>query len=326
MGDKDIRWGIIGPGGISDSFANDLKHVPGASLMAVAGRNADKTKAFADKHGIPRSYGSATELAADQDVDIVYIGTIHPAHKQNMLDCIAGGKHVLCEKPFTMDAEEAREVAAAAAAKGVFIMEAMWTRFLPPIRKVRQWLDEGLIGEVKLLKAEFGFDFGWNPEHRLLNKELGGGTLLDAGIYPVSFASFVFGEQPTRIQSTVNIGKTGVDEQFSLLFEYEGGRTASLHGAIQLFMENEAWIYGTKGKIRVPGFLWSNRAELHVQDQEPVIVTDEREFHGYVYEAMECMTAIREGRMISDTMPVGETVDIMATLDAIRAQWGLKYE
>lgn len=327
MSDKDqvIRWGIMGPGGISDSFTVDLGHVPGAVVTAVAGRNPEKTKAFAEKHGIPRTYGSAAELAADPEVDIVYVGTVHPVHKDNMLDAIAGGKHVLCEKPLTMDADEAREVMEAAEAKGVFVMEAMWTRFLPTIVQVRKWLDDGVIGEVKLLKAEFGFDLGWKPEHRLLDKQLGGGTLLDVGIYPISFASFVFGTKPERIHSVAKIGETGVDEQFSLLFDYGNGKAASLHGSIQLNLDTGAWIYGTKGKIHLPGFLWSNRVELHIPDQEPVIVADDRKFHGYVHEAQECMAAIREGRTVSPVMPIQESVDIMATLDAVRAQWGLEY-
>jgi predicted dehydrogenase len=320
-----VKWGIMGPGGISGNFASELKHAPGAELVAVGGRSKEKADAFAAKYGVPRAYGSCEELAGDPDVEIVYIGTLHPIHKENALACLRAGKAVLCEKPFTMTAAEAKEIVDLARERGLFVMEAMWTRYLPAIRQVREWLDSGAIGEVKLLKAEFGFDAGWNPEGRLLNRELGGGTLLDAGIYPVSFASMVFGERPSRIQSAAVIGETGVDEQFSLLFEYEGGRVASLHGAVRLAMNNDAWLYGTKGKIHVPNFLAAKEATLHVDGEEPVTVRDDRTFVGHAYQAIEAMECLREGRKESAAMPLDETVELMETLDAIRAQWNLKY-
>ncbi|MGN7456956.1 Gfo/Idh/MocA family protein [Paenibacillus pasadenensis] len=324
-GKKTIRWGIMGPGGISEGFAKDLAHAQGAELAAVAGRDPDKTAAFAGKFGIAKTHGSIEELAADPEVDIVYIGTVHPVHKEHALAALAAGKPVLCEKPLAMNAAEAREIAGLAESKGVFVMEAMWTRFLPAIRQARRWLDEGAIGEVRLLKAEFGFDAGWNPDGRLLNKDLGGGTLLDAGIYPVSFASFVFGAQPERIESVARIGETGVDEQFSLLLGYGDGRAASLHGSIRLEMENDAWIYGTKGRIRIPGFLWSRGAELRVKGEEPVVFEDGRVCNGYAFEAEEAMDALREGRTSSEIMPIAESVRILETMDRIRAQWGLTY-
>lgn len=320
-----IRWGIAGPGWISSQFAKDLAYAQGAELAAVAGRNLEKAEKFAREHGAPKAYGSLEQLAQDPDVDIVYIGTLHPVHKENMLTFLRAGKAVLCEKPFTMNAAEAEEAVACANENGVFLMEAMWTRYLPAIRKVREWLSEGKIGEVRLVKAEFGFDAGWQPEGRLLNKALGGGTLLDAGIYPVSFASMIYGAQPDKIMSTVRIGETGVDEQFSLLFEYEGGRTASLHGAVQLGMVNDAVIYGTKGHIHIPEFLYTRSASLHVKGEEPLTFHDVRESHGYAFEAEEAMTCLREDRKMSIVMPQEETVGIMRTLDRIREQWNLKY-
>ncbi|PWW02743.1 putative dehydrogenase [Paenibacillus cellulosilyticus] len=321
-----VKWGIMGPGGISDNFATELPHAPGAELVAVAGRSLDKAQAFAEKFGIPRAYGSCEELAADPDVEIVYVGTLHPIHKENALTLLRGGKSVLCEKPFTINAAEAKEIADLARQKGLFLMEAMWTRYLPAIVKVREWLDSGAIGDVRIVKAEFGFDAGWNPEGRLLNKEKGGGTLLDAGIYPVSFASMVYGgEQPSTIKSSVLIGETGVDEQFSLLFEYGGGRTASLHSSIRLSMTNEAVIYGTKGRIEIPGFLFAKSATLHVNGEEPVVFKHELEPSGHFYQAIEAMECLREGRKESPVMTVDETVRIMETLDRIREPWGLKY-
>jgi len=322
---RSIKWGIMGPGGISSRFASELAHAPGAELAAVAGRSKEKADAFAAKHGIPRSYGSCEELANDPDVEIVYIGTLHPVHKENALTLLRGGKAILCEKPFTMSRKEAQEIVEEARKRNLFAMEAMWTRFLPAIRKVKEWLRSGAIGEVKLLKAEFGFDAGWNPEGRLLNKEKGGGTLLDAGIYPVSFASFVYGEKPSRVASAAVIGETGVDEQYSLLFEYAGGQVASLHGSVRLAMNNDAWLYGTKGKIHVPNFLAATEATLFVNGEEPVVFQDERTFVGHAFQAIEAMDCLREGRKESAEMPLDETVELMGTLDEIRAQWHLTY-
>ncbi|GIO13091.1 dehydrogenase [Cohnella xylanilytica] len=326
MTDKRVvKWGIMGPGGISGNFASELKHAPGAELVAVAGRSKEKADAFAEKHGVPRAYGSCEELAGDPEVEIVYVGTLHPVHRENVLTLLRGGKAILCEKPFTMTEAEAREIAEEARKRNLFVMEAMWTRYLPVIRQVRSWLREGAIGEVKLLKAEFGFDAGWNPEGRLLNKEKGGGTLLDAGIYPVSFASMVYGERPSRILSTAFIGETGVDEQYSLLFEYEGGRIASLHGGVRLAMNNDAWLYGTKGKIHVPNFLAAKEATLYANGEEPVTVTDDRDFVGHAFQAIEAMDCLREGRKESAEMPLDETIELMGTLDEIRSQWNLTY-
>jgi dihydrodiol dehydrogenase / D-xylose 1-dehydrogenase (NADP) len=325
MSTKPVKWGILGCGGISSKFANDLKLAEGAELTAVAARSLDKAQAFAEKHGFERAYGSYEEFFNDADVEIVYVGTIHPLHKEQVLACLEAGKAVLCEKPFTMNAAEAEEIVRAGRDKGLFVMEAMWTRFLPPIVQVREWLQQGLIGEVQLLKADFGFDAGWNPGGRLLNKEIGGGALLDAGIYPVSFASFVFGEQPSAIHSSAVIGETGVDEKFSALFEYEGGRTAVLNGAVRLQLTNEACLYGTKGYIHIPSFLFGKSASLHVRGEEPVHFQDDRTYSGYKHEAEAAMEALRSGRTESEVMPLDETVSIMGTMDRMRKQWGLTY-
>ncbi|WP_138755619.1 Gfo/Idh/MocA family protein [Paenibacillus sinopodophylli] len=322
---QTIKWGILGPGWISSKFARDLAYAAGAELVAVGGRNLEKSERFAEQFNIPRAYGSVEELAQDADVDIVYVGTLHPIHKENVLELLRAGKAVLCEKPFTMNAAEAKEIIEVARENKVFLMEAMWTRFLPPIRKVMEWIAEGKIGEVRLVKADFGFDIGWAPESRLLDPALGGGALLDAGIYPVSFASLIYGEAPAKISSSARIGATGVDEQFSLLFEYEGGRTAALNGAVQLGMVSDAYIYGTNGHIHVPNFLFSKSASLHVKNTDAESFVDNREAEGYAFEAEEAMNALREGRLESSIIPLDETLSIMTTLDAIRKQWGLRY-
>lgn len=325
MAVKTIKWGIAGPGGISRQFAKDLAHAEGAQLVAVAGRSLEKAESFAKEFNIERAYGSLEQLADDSEVDIVYVGTLHPAHRENVITFLRAGKAVLCEKPFTMNAAEADEIIRYAREKKLFLMEAMWSRYLPPIRQARQWLAEGLIGEVKMVKADFGFNFGWHPESRLLDPKLGGGALLDAGIYPVSFASMVFGGQPEKIMSSAKIGVTGVDEQFSILMEYEGGRTAVLNGAVQLDMVNDAFIYGTKGYIHIPNFLFSRASSLHVKDEEPVKFEDTRTFAGYAFEAEEAMNCLREGRLESSVTPLDETLAIMKMLDQVRQQWNLRY-
>ncbi|WP_141503661.1 Gfo/Idh/MocA family protein [Paenibacillus luteus] len=325
MAIQTIKWGILGPGWISSKFAADLALAEGAELVAVGGRNLEKSESFAKRFNIPRAYGSVEELAQDADIDIVYVGTLHPIHKDNVLVLLRAGKAVICEKPFTMNAAEAKEIIDLAREKQVFLMEAMWTRFLPPILKVKEWLAADKIGEVRLVKADFGFDIGWAPESRLLDPALGGGALLDAGIYPVSFASLIYGTAPAKIMSSARLGQTGVDEQFSLLFEYEGGRTAALNGAVQLGMVSDAYIYGTKGYIHVPNFLFAKSATLHAKDAETESFVDDRKAEGYAFEAEEAMNALREGRLESSTIPLDETLAIMSTLDTIRKQWGLRY-
>jgi len=322
---RKIKWGIMGPGGISRKFASDLVQSDQAELVAVGSRTPGRAEAFATEFQIPRCYDSYEQFAADEEVEMVYVGTLHPAHKECVLLCLKAGKAVLCEKPFTMNAQETAELIQTARENNTFLMEAMWTRYLPPIVQARKWIAEGRIGTVNMLTANFGFDVGWAPESRLLDKRLGGGALLDAGIYPVSFASMIFGQQPTRIMSSAHIGETGVDERFSALFEYEGGQTAQLNAAVRLKMASDAYIYGTEGYIHVPNFVFGQSAILHRKDSDPVEIRDDRMYKGYIFEAEEAMHCFREGMIESKIMPLDETHSIMQTLDTLRAQWGLEY-
>ncbi|WP_339158658.1 Gfo/Idh/MocA family oxidoreductase [Paenibacillus sp. FSL W8-0186] len=322
---KTIRWGIMGTGWIAEKFAADLTHVSNGEGMAVGSRTLNSANQFAAKFNIPRAYGSYEELVSDPEIDAIYVATPHPFHRDNVITALSGGKAVLCEKPFTVNSRELEEIIAVAKEKRLFLMEAMWTRFLPPIIQVRQWLEEGRIGEIKLLKAEFGFRSDWNPSGRLLNPELGGGALLDAGIYPVSFASMIFGPNPEQVWSTAHIGETGVDEHFSILLDYGQGRSASLHGAVRLALTNEAYIYGTEGSIHIPSFLNATKAVLHVNGQEPVEVKDDRTAVGYAFEAEEVGRCLLAGETESSAITLAESLGIMQLLDQLRAQWGLKY-
>jgi predicted dehydrogenase len=325
MAHRKIKWGIMGAGNISRQFAADLAVSPNGEVVAVAAQSKERAEAFAKDFGIARAYDHYEALVQDSEVEIVYIGTLHPMHKDGMLLCLRNGKAVLCEKPFTMNAREAEEVIRTARENKLFLMEAMWTRYLPPVVQARQWIAEGRIGEVTALTANFGFRAGWDPNGRLWDKRLGGGALLDAGIYPVSFASMVFGRQPELIQSAAHIGETGVDEQFAAVFKYPGGKTAALNGAIRINLVNDAYIYGTEGRIHLPGFLFGRSASLHTSGAVTVEFKDDRKTAGYIFEAEEAMRCLREGRTESDIMPLDETLAIMRTMDAMRAQWGLTY-
>ncbi|MDL4842684.1 Gfo/Idh/MocA family protein [Aquibacillus rhizosphaerae] len=319
------KWGIMGTGGIASAFAKDLDFVKNTERVAVGSRTIESAKKFASTHGIARAYGSYQELAEDPEVDVIYIATPHPYHKENVLTCLRAGKAVLCEKPFTVNSGELEEIINFARESKLFLMEAMWTRFLPFIVKVREWIESGKIGEVRLVKADFGFRAPWDPDWRLLNPNLGGGALLDAGIYPVSFASMILGTKPEKVFSTAHIGETGVDEHFSILMSYKSGKTASLNGSIRLGLTNEAYIHGTNGYIRIPSFLNATSASLHVSGEEVENFSDNRESKGYAFEAEAVGTYLNDNLKESPIIPLDESLEIIKLLDEIRGQWDLKY-
>ncbi|MFC4303334.1 Gfo/Idh/MocA family protein [Cohnella boryungensis] len=327
---KKIRWGVMGTGGISKSFVSDFPYVTGGELLAVGSRSQESADRFAQTHQIPRAYASYEALVSDSEIDAIYIGTPHPYHKENALIALRAGKAVLCEKPFTMNARELEELIACAAEHKQFLMEAMWTRFLPVFRKIREWIDAGRIGEIRQVKADFGFRLpdDYDPQGRLLNKELGGGAFLDAGIYPLSLASMVFGAEPAKAVSTVQIGPSGVDEQYSILLTYPGGQTALLNGAVRLALPNEAYLIGTKGYIHIPAlFLNSKSATLHLHGNEEGNETyvDDRASSGYSFEIEEVNRCLQAGLNESPVMPLQESLDIMQLMDRIRKDWGLQY-
>jgi dihydrodiol dehydrogenase / D-xylose 1-dehydrogenase (NADP) len=318
-----MGWGILGAGSIAGRFATDLKNLADARLVAVGSRSLDKAVEFAGKFGAARPYDSYAEMATDRDVDVVYVATPHPFHKEHTILCLDHGKAVLCEKPMAVNAGQVRGMVERARQRGLFLMEAMWSRFNPVLVQVRQWLAEGRIGEVRLLTADFGFRTGWNPEGRLLNPALAGGALLDVGTYTMALASLVYGgRQPAQVQAAAWIGETGVDEQTAILFKYDQGQLALLSCAIRTGTPQEARIDGTEGSIHVPEFWRPSRATLRVRGQEPVEVTGSP---GYHHEAAEVMACLRAGRTESTVMPLDESIRIMETMDKVRALIGLKY-
>ncbi|MFQ3630109.1 Gfo/Idh/MocA family protein [Roseiflexus sp.] len=326
MAQSSVRWGILSTGRIAGVFAEALHSLDDAQLVAVGSRSADAAAAFGDRFNVPRRYASYEELAADPDVDIIYIATPHALHAENCLLCLHHGKAVLCEKPFTINARQAADVIAIARERGLFLMEAMWTRFLPAIVRLRELLAAGAIGEVRMIASDFGFRTDVNPRSRLFDPALGGGSLLDVGVYTVSLASMVFGGEPERIATMAHLGATGVDEEAAMILGYDGGRMAVLWSAIRTETPHEATIMGTEGMIRVHPQWWRAKTiTLSCGGRADEVIDLPYQGNGYQFEAIEAMRCLRAGLNESSVMPLDETLGIMRTLDAIRAQWGLTY-
>lgn len=322
---EPVRWGILGPGRISRKFVLGLREADGAVVAAVGSRDPERARRFAAELGIPVAHGSYQALAEDPAVDAVYVGTPHTLHAAHTMLCLRGGKHVLCEKPFAMNAAEAEGMIEAARAADRLLMEAMWTRFLPSIARMREVIASGAIGAPRLLVADFGFRAPFDPASRLFDPALGGGALLDLGIYPVSFASHLFGE-PSGIHAAANLGETGVDEECAILLHHAGGTLALLAAASRLATPCEARVSGTEGWIRLHA-PWHATTRLTVAAAgggEETFILPHRG-GGYAHEAEEFMDLIRKGRRDSAIMPLRESLSVMRTLDAIRAQWGLRY-
>ncbi len=323
MPDK-IKWGILSTGRIAGKMAEALKRLPDAELVAVGSRGKESADSFADRYEIPKCYGSYSELATDPDIDVIYVATPHNLHKENTILCLENGKHVICEKPIAINARETSEMIEKARAKKLFLMEAMWTRFLPIMIKFKEKLQEGVIGEVRWMNVDFGFRGGWDPQHRLLNPNLAGGGLLDVGIYTVSFAYWVMGA-PKRVCGFAHIGETNVDEQNASVMEFEGGRLALVSSAVRTNTTQEAVVAGTEGHIRIHKPWWrGDRMTITIGDKSELIEAPYGD-NGFEFEAMETMQCIREGKTESSVMPLDESLAIMRTMDEMRGQWGLVY-
>lgn len=321
-----IKWGIIGTGSIASKFAEVLKSLDDAELLAVASRRQDSADAFADKFGIERAYGSYEELGKDSDLDVVYIATPHSEHKDNAAMCIKNGKAVLCEKPFTLNQAEAKYLISLAKEHKVFLMEAMWTKFMPTTFQVKKWIKEKRIGKVKHIRANFGYYNEFDLNSRLFDPKIAGGALLDAGIYPITYAVHMLEKMPKGITSSAVMGKSQVDEQNVVILDFEDGVLADLSSAITAEIGKDAVIIGEKGKIIIPNFFFAQAAELY--DAEGKLVDSFEEpfiTNGYEYEAMEVNRCLQEGKLESAILPLKDTLDIIKIMDEIRAQWGFVY-
>ncbi len=319
-----VRWGIIGTGNIASKFAAGLQVLDDAELAAVGSRSLETANAFGDKFDVPRRHATYEALAGDPDVDAVYIATPHPMHRDNTILCLGEGKAVLCEKPFAINAIEAREMVDFARARGTLLVEAMWTRFVPVMQKLRELMADGAIGEPRMVCADFGFRAGVNPESRLFNPALGGGALLDVGVYPVSLAHMVFGA-PVKIAAVADIGETGVDEQAAMSLLHKGGGVSVLSTAIRTSTPQQAWVIGTEGIIRHHAPWWQGKGLTVKRGDNEESFDCPYEGNGYNCEAQAVMDCLKAGELESEVMPLDETVAVMETLDEIRSQWGLKY-
>ncbi len=319
-----VRWGIIGAGKIARKFAEGLRFAKSAELVAIGSRSKERAEQFAAEFGVGRAHGGYENLASDGEVDAVYIATPHPMHKSNSILCLEAHKAVLCEKPFTVNAPEAEQVIAEARRQQVFIMEAMWTRFIPVIAKLRELLGQGAVGEVRMVMADFGFRAEWDPRGRALNPALAGGALLDVGVYGISLASMVLGAAQ-RVTGLAHIGDSGVDEQAAVVLGYDGGALAVLVCGVRTDTPGEASVIGTEGRIQLGRGWWHGSAMTLVRGKEREIFEIPTEGNGFNYEADEVARCLADGKTESDVIPLDETLAIMRTMDEIRAQWGLKY-
>jgi predicted dehydrogenase len=320
-----VRWGVVGTGGIASAFVEDLHFVEGAEAVGVGSRAQQSADRFAAEHSLGRAHPTYEALVTDDEVDVVYVATPHPGHHAAAMLAIEAGKAVLVEKPFTMNAAEAESLVTAARDRGVFLMEAMWARFVPWAVRLRELLADGTLGEVRAVIADHGQWFPQDASHRLFAPELGGGALLDLGVYPVSFASMVLGT-PSRVTAVSDPAFTGVDATTSMLMQYAGGAHAVLTATLTAAGPTTAAVIGTDARVQVDGpfytptgFTLTRRDGTSERFDQPV------QGRGMWCEAAEVVRCLREGRLESDVMPLDETVSIMATLDEVRRQIGLTY-
>lgn len=321
---KSVKWAIIGPGKIARKFATSLREVEDAELYAVASRSFDRATAFAEKEGAHRAFGSYEEMLKDEEIDLVYVATPHVFHHEHTLLCLRHGKPVLCEKPFAINRGQVEEMIATAKEKQVFLMEAMWTPFLPHIEYLMSLLESDRFGKIKKLTADFGFDAPFDENGRLFRKSLGGGSLLDIGIYPVFLALHTLGV-PEKIEAKAQFGKTEIDEDCDIIFSYPGEVEAELKSSIIKMTPTTAVFELEKATIEIA-------SRWHEPSTVSVITpggTESKNFDvssfGYEYEARHVQQMIRQGRTESDVMTFQKSLELISLLDEIRKQIGLEY-
>ncbi|EDY60469.2 oxidoreductase [Streptomyces sviceus ATCC 29083] len=328
MTEQSVRWGILATGGIAAAFTADLVDLPDAEVVAVASRSEASAKAFAERFGIERAYGEWGALAEDADIDVVYVATPHAAHRAAAGLCLTAGRNVLCEKAFTLNTREAEELVGLAKDHGRFLMEAMWMYCNPLVRRLKALVDDGAIGEVRTVQADFGLAGPFPPSHRLRDPAQGGGALLDLGVYPVSFAHLLLGE-PTDVTAKAVLSEEGVDLQTGALLSWDSGALASLHCSLTGGTATIASVTGSLGRIDIPnGFFHPDRFVLHRDGRDPEeFVADPADGprNSLKHEAREVMRALRAGETQSPLVPLEGTLAVMRTLDAVRDRIGVRY-
>jgi predicted dehydrogenase len=321
---QTFRWGILAPGHIAEKFAEAVAVIPDAAVTAVGSRDRGRAETFAARHAIPRAYGSYAELVADPDLDAIYVASPHSHHRDGVLLALAAGKPVLCEKPLGATLAHASAMIDAARRSNLFLMEALWTRFLPALATARGWIDAGRIGTLRRLEADFSFRCGWNPESRLLNPALAGGGLLDVGIYVLALAQWAFGSLPDPAASSAAIGETGVDEQAAMIFQWPDGAQAVLTCGVRTSGTAHARLAGTDGSIDIPSFFDAQEVILHADGKEERIRTPHLK-NGFEYEILEAMACIRGGRLESPVLPWRESLRLAEVLSRLIDHWGIRY-
>lgn len=319
-----MNVGILGAGGIARKMALTLNGMEGANAYAVASRDLQKAQTFAKEEHVEKAYGSYEEMLADEKVDLVYVATPHSHHLEHAKLCISYGKPVLCEKAFTANAKQARELLEYAKEKQVFVTEAIWTRYMPSRKIISEILESGELGELQLLSANLGYEL--SGVERLIKPELAGGALLDLGVYPINFASMFFGNEIEKVTSTCVKLESGMDAEDAMIFTYKDGRLATLHAGMLAATEQYGMIYGTKGYLIAHNINNIDKIEVFTKDRELVrSIEVPKQITGYEYEVEACMRALEAGQLECAEMPHSETVKIMEQMDALREEWGVRY-
>lgn len=324
-----LGWGVFGAGIIAHKLIDAVCQSPGSEVLAIASKSIDKAMLFSEKYQID-ACSDYQALASRADINVIYVATTHNYHYENALLALNSGKHVLVEKPFTVNAQEARHLVDVARQEQLFLMEAIWVRFLPSIRLLRDYLSSGAIGEIRYINLSFGGIASTEYVGRLTDPTLAGGVTLDMGIYPITLVNFLLGEQPQRVHSLSRMSSTGVDELAAYQFQFPSNCIASIGTSFSLLMKNEAMIYGTKGNIEFPNFQQGQSFMIHIHDGSNEIlstetITEKNASNGFVYQVAEVADCIGNGRLESESIPLEESVATMELMDSMRAQWGFKY-
>ncbi|MFK8029369.1 MAG: Gfo/Idh/MocA family protein [Gammaproteobacteria bacterium] len=315
-----VRWGMISAGNIAGQFARDMAYVDNAQVVAVAARSGTDASAFAEQHNIERAYEGYETLINDPNIDAIYISTPHSLHLEHSLQALAGHKAVLCEKPITTRSAELETLLQATNKTNGYVMEAMWTWFLPALKKAREWVTEGRIGELLHVNASFGFAFPYDPESRLYNPKLAGGCLLDMGIYPIAVARYFYDHAPNALSTTARFAPNGVENDVAMQFNYDSG-VASLSTSTRTTLPNVAYIIGSEGYIRMPDFWRAPECHLHQQQTCTESFYDKRQGDGFEFQISAVSQDVIEGRTESATVTHSASRAFQADMDWVRSQF-----
>jgi predicted dehydrogenase len=319
-----ITWGILGAGNIAGALVQAIRATGEGEVKAVGSRSAGRAAGFADAFAVPDSHGSYDALLADPALDAVYVATSNDLHHRNTLDAIAAGKAVLCEKPLALNARQAGDMAAAAGRAGVFLMEAMWMRFIPAIEELLRMTGRGDLGRLRGVLGDFGFPSGAGPGHRLVEPDLGGGALLDLGVYPISLAMMLLGE-PAAVSAQAAMAGSGVDEQVAVTMGFPGGEVASAYASYVAASPIEAHVIGTEARVHLPSPMHHPQHLDVIRDGELTRISLPYEGTGYEFEVAEVHRALRAGETESPRRPLADTLAVMRVLDEVRSQIGVHY-